>query len=148
MSDSDCQSQQAALHPKHSYINSETFTRSSRQKPCVACAQDTAAAMNVIQLSAANKATVAAATEMGSAVRTAALASFGSSLPTSLSTAASHLDFASLVQDPTVQSAAVPVLQAAAAAAGNSWNADALVRAHATFLKHQGCRTAGVMCVQ
>ncbi|CAL8469693.1 g9234 [Coccomyxa elongata] len=91
-----------------------------------AAPKDTAAAMNVIQLSAADKATVAAATEMGSAVRTAALASFGSSLPTSLSTAASHLDFASLVQDPTVQSAAVPVLQAAAAAAGNSWNADAL----------------------
>ena len=90
--------------------------------------------MNVIKFAAADKPTVAAAAEVGNAVRTAALASFGTSLPTSLSTAASQLDFALLAQDPTVQSAAVPVLQAAAAAAGNSWDANALVRAQASLL--------------
>ncbi|KAK9908214.1 hypothetical protein WJX75_004335 [Coccomyxa subellipsoidea] len=87
---------------------------------------DTAAAMKVIQLAVADKASVAAATQLASAVRTAAITAFGSSLPESLSTAASHLDVASLVQDPSVQSAAVPVLQAAAAAAGNSWDGAAL----------------------
>ena len=94
--------------------------------------QDTAAAMKVIQLAVADKASVAAATQLASAVRTAAITAFGSSLPESLSTAASHLDVASLVQDPSVQSAAVPVLQAAAAAAGNSWDGAALVRSSAT----------------
>lgn len=83
--------------------------------------------MKVIDLAVADAPTVAAAAQLAAAVRAAALASFGSSLPQSLSTAASHLDVASLVQDPAVQSAAVPVLQAAAAAAGNSWDATALV---------------------
>ncbi len=90
--------------------------------------QDAAAAVKVIDLAVADKASVAAATQLAGAVRAAAITAFGSSLPASLSTAASNLNFAALVQDTAVQSAVVPVLQAAAAAAGNSWNAVALVR--------------------
>jgi uncharacterized membrane protein (DUF2068 family) len=90
--------------------------------------QDAAAAQKVVDLAVADKASVQAATDLVLAVRASARDSFGSNLPTSLVATASSLDPSALAQNAAVQQAAVPLLQAAAAASGSWWNAAAMVR--------------------
>ena len=91
--------------------------------------QDTASAMKVVALAAADAPSQAAAIKLAAAVRAAALGGSGAALPESLTKAASGLDLSALSQDPALQSAAVPLLQAAAAAGGASWPSVALVGA-------------------
>ena len=91
--------------------------------------------MKVITLAAGDSASVAAASQLVAAIRGSALQGFGSELPTSLTSVASSLDLASLAQNPTLQTDAVPLLQAAAAAAGGSWDPVALVRPLVPFLE-------------
>ena len=83
--------------------------------------------MKVITLAAGDSASVAAASQLVAAIRASALQGFGSELPTGVTSVASSLDLPALVQSPTLQAAAVPVLQAAASAAGDSWGPVAVV---------------------
>lgn len=85
--------------------------------------------MKVVALAAADAPSQAAAVKLAAAVRASALSNFGTALPDGLTKAASSLDLGALSRDPALQSAAVPLLQAAAAAGGASWPSVALVGA-------------------
>jgi len=92
-------------------------------------AQDTAAAQQVITQAAANPATIAAAKTLEAAIVAAVKTSrYGSSVPASITSAASSINVADLLQDPQVQGKCVTLIQASAVASGASWAGVAQVR--------------------
>lgn len=90
--------------------------------------QDTAAAQQVMKLAAADPATIAAAVKLQAAVTASVKANYGNAVPASITSTASSLSIADLLQNPNVQGQSVLLIQASAAATGALWAAVAQVR--------------------